>query len=251
MTIKCPIRSSRWIVLFLWGTTLCLTLTGCNKLSHNEERVVGVWEFTGIDATGRIVYRRDHIAVELFPDYEGLNAKWAPRSWGSWRLEGDDIVSEMEAFPIPEMPAVPKRTTRTSIREFHEDKLVREENRSDLLRVVSGFEEYSRFLALFYVVASLVAALACFYAARNSPLRKVFATLTVAAVLALIWSASTLVAELAQNGAVIVSSHSLRRLRLPTEIVRLACVVMFMIGFLRLAFDSRAGRSAKQGPSVP
>ena len=229
------------IKLFQWAGIVCLAVpclltTGCRRLTAAEEKIVGTWEFTGIDASGRVVYRPDHTVVALFPEYDALNARWVPRSWGSWRLDGSEIVSETESLQIPGMPAIPKRVTRTPIREFHEERLVREEGRSDLIRIRSGTEIYSEVLALVYVIASLIALAATIYATRKSSFRKEFILLAAASVFALGWSTSTLVAELAQTGTVLVSASSLRSLRVPTEIARVICILIFIIGFVKLAF---------------
>jgi hypothetical protein len=132
------------------------------------------------------------------------------------------------------------------IREFEQDRLVRADGRSDFYRVQWSVEQqYSQLVALFYVVVSVIALLAAIYAIGNPSFGKTFILLAIAAVFALVWSASTLVVELAQTGTVIVSAFSLRSLRVPTEILRVACIVIFIIGFVRLAYSLRRTGAAK------
>lgn len=114
---------------------IAVSTLSCQRLSPEEQRVVGTWEFSGIDFTNRVVYRSDHSAEELYPRETGLLAKirpWVTLSRGTWRLEGDTIVSVREATDGPLRGK--KRVIRTRILEFHPDKLVRE-GRSSLIRV--------------------------------------------------------------------------------------------------------------------
>lgn len=250
MTTNYRIKLFQWAGIFCLAVP-CLLTTGCRRLTVSEEKIIGTWEFTGIDASGRVVYRRDHTVVELFPEYDALNARWVPRSWGSWRLEGSEIVSETESFQIPGMPQIPKRVNRTIIRDFSDERLVREEGRSDLIRIRAGAEAYFEGLALAYVIAGVIALAAATYAMQNSAFRKEFILLAVAAVFALAWSASTLVAELVQTGTIIMSPASLRSLRIPTEILRVVCILIFLIGFVKLAFALRAKPPTKETMSNP
>jgi hypothetical protein len=233
-----------WVLLF--GVTLGLAVGACQRVSPAEEKVIGIWEFTGLDATGRVVFRRDHTVVDLFTESDSPNARWAPTAWGKWRLEGNEIITDDEVLPIPGYSPRPRRITRIPIRDFEEGRLVRADGRADFNRVRVGIEQYLQILALVYVIASLIAFSASVYAVRNSSLRKEFVVLAVAAVLALVWSTSTLVAELAQTGTVIISAASLRSLRLPTEIFRVACILIFTIGFVKLAFSLRTRTPAKE-----
>ena len=108
----------------------------CQRLSPEEERVVGTWEFTGLDFTNRVVFRRDHSTEELYAREGGLIAKispWAALSRGTWRLEGDTIVTDERPVIGPEPRE--RRVTRIKILEFRPNELVREGNRDPFHRV--------------------------------------------------------------------------------------------------------------------
>ena len=112
-------------------------LVGCYRLSPAEEKVVGTWEFSGVDFTNRLVYRRDHSAEELYRRDDGLWSRiqpWAVLSRGTWRLEGDTIVSEREVV-VDGPVRGEKRVIRSPIAEFRRDELVRADGRSPLKRV--------------------------------------------------------------------------------------------------------------------
>lgn len=234
---------------FLFTVTLGFAVPGCQRVTPSEEKIIGIWEFTGLDATGRVVFRRDHTVIDLFTESDSPNARWAATAWGKWRLEGNEIITDDNALPLPGYSPRPTRVTRMPIRTFEDDRLVRADGRPDFNRVRWGAEQYSQMLALLYLIVSLVSLMTAIYAIRNSSFRGEFLLLAVAAVFALCWSTSTFVADLAQTGAVIMSAVSLRSLRLPTEIFRIIFILIFTIGFVRLAFALRARTSVKEAIS--
>jgi hypothetical protein len=108
----------------------------CQRLSPEEEKVVGTWEFTGLDFTNRVAFHRNHRSEELYIRDGGLLAKispWAVMSRGTWRLEGDTIVTDEQTVIGPEPR--PRRVLRERILEFRANELVREGNRDPLHRV--------------------------------------------------------------------------------------------------------------------
>jgi hypothetical protein len=227
--------------LFRSGFALCALAcaAACHRVSPAEERIIGIWEFTGIDATGRVVFHRDHTVVDLFPDSDAPYV-WGPSASGTWRLEGDEVVTDDQVLPIPGYSPFPRRITRIPIREYHGDRWVREEGRGDFIRATGGVERYSQMLALLYLISSLIALSASIYAIRSSSFRREFVLLAVAAVLALAYSALLLMAELSQTGDVVISFASLRSLKLPREVLKVMCVAVFTMGFVRLAYGLRA-----------
>jgi hypothetical protein len=215
-------------------------MTGCYRVLPEEQKIIGTWEFTGIDATGRVVFRRDHTVVDLFPeDDRSINARWIPLAAGKWRLEGNDIVTEEETLPLRFVPSPTSRTTRITIREFHEDRLEREGERGPFLRVSEVAEHYAEVLALLYVGASFIALLACIYAIRRAQFRNEFSLLGLAALVALAYSSMLLAAELAQTGNLIISPGHLDALKLPREILKLLWIVIVAIAFARFPFALR------------
>ena len=201
-------------------------------------------EFTGLDATGRVVFRRDHKVVDLFSEGDGPNARWVATSWGKWLLEGNEIITDEEML-LPDYSSSERNITRIPVREFEEDRLVRADGRADFMRVKLDAERYSQMVALLYVIASIVAFASIIFAMRNTSFRKEVILLGVTAVVALAWSTSTLVAELAQTGTVIISAASLRALRFPTEILRVVCILVFMIGLVKLIFALRKSEGSQ------
>src|SRR5437588_2987248 len=100
------------------------TLSACNRLSSNEEKIVGTWEAPG-GFGPRCVFNRDHTSAVLFP---GSDGKWTTMSEGRWRLDGNDIVDEHKfTYRAPDPGETPHAFRgRMKILEFQRDKLVME-----------------------------------------------------------------------------------------------------------------------------
>lgn len=241
-------RELRRCGVLLLSITCVAALISCQRVAPAEEKIIGLWEFTGLDATGRVVFRRDHTVVDLFIEGDGVNARWIPTSWGKWRLEGSEIVTDREML-VGDYSSADRQITRLPIREIDEQLLVRADGRPNFTRVSFGIERYSQILALLYLVASGIALLACVYAIRRSSFRKGLILLAVAAAVAVVWSLLNLVADLAQTGSLIVSPASLRSLQLPRELLRVAWLLIFTTGLAKLAFALRARTSAKEAAS--
>lgn len=114
-----------------------LAVATCHRLTPTEQKVVGTWEYTGMDFTNRIVFREDHTVTTLFPDSQ-REEKWVPAVFGTWKLEGDELVTVEQfrnPYPIPGQTPARIETTRMKILEFAPDKLVREKPRAPLIRV--------------------------------------------------------------------------------------------------------------------
>lgn len=214
-----------------------LATASCERITPAESKVIGTWEFTGLDATVRLVFRRDHTVVSLSSQADGSKGKWAPAAWGTWRLEANEIVTDEEVFPIAGYLPKHRQVARVPIRAFEEDRLMRADGRSDFYRVHSN--AYSLLVPFFYLIASIIGFLGSIYGIRHYSLRRVFAWLGLGAAFAIVWSFLTLVAELAERGAVIISPASLDWWKFPTEILRIAFIVIFAIGFVNLAYRLR------------
>jgi hypothetical protein len=118
------------------GFAVAATFVGCCRVSPEEKRVVGTWEFSGIDFTNRVVFHCDHTSEELYMREEGLLAKispWAAGARGTWRLEGDTIVTDEQLLIGPEPRE--RRVTRIKIFKFRPNELVREAGRDPFHRV--------------------------------------------------------------------------------------------------------------------
>jgi hypothetical protein len=232
---------TRYRAAFALLVLLCAS--GCYRNAPEEDKILGTWEFTGIDATGRVVFRRDHKVVHLFPEQDSsTNARWIPLAAGTWRLEGNEIVTDVKTLPLRGVDSPTQRTTRMMVREFHEDRLVREEGRSPFFRVRLVAERYAEILALLYVVASLIALTASIYAILRSSFRNEFVLFGIAVLVALAYSLMLLAAESAQTGNLIISPGALDSLKLPREILKLVWILIVTIAFVRFAFALKMKR---------
>lgn len=220
---------------------LCVGMTfSCQRITNEEAKIVGTWEFTGLDATVRLVLRRDHTIVTLMSPADGYcDQKWAASAWGKWRLDGNEIVTDEEVFAVPGYLSSNRQVARVPIQSVQENRLVRGDGRSDLYRVQPRAQQYSRLLAVLYVFLSGMVFFAMIYGIRTPYLRSECAFLAVAAGFAITWSSLTLVADFGQSGAIIISTSSMRSLLLTTEVARVICLLLFTVGFVKLAFALR------------
>lgn len=244
MITKSPIKCFCNFGAFLCLAALCLAWKTSHPLTPAEEKIIGTWQFSGVDTTGRVVFRRDHTVVELFREDE-IVPKWVAGAAGKWRLEGNEIIAEKEILPIEGMTPFPRRITRTAIREFHEDRLVRGDGRSDLIRVAPDSQLYIRSVVLICIILILAACFMAVRTVRNSSFRQDFIWLAVAGCFALLWCGLRLIGDLAEAGKLIVSVMSVRSLQLATQILGVACLLLLAAGFSKLAFSFALIRKQK------
>jgi hypothetical protein len=67
----------------------------CHRPSA-DERMVGIWQFTGMDATMDYVFKPDH-TFEVWAesmDVEQSKGPWLQMNFGTWKVEGDELVME-------------------------------------------------------------------------------------------------------------------------------------------------------------
>jgi hypothetical protein len=109
------------------------SLSACNRLSPNEQKVVGTWEAPG-GFGPRCIFRADHTSETLFL---GKDGKWVVMSEGTWRLEGNAIDEDFKFIsPAPDPGETPRIFKgRTRVIEFQKDKLVMETLEQSLFRV--------------------------------------------------------------------------------------------------------------------
>jgi hypothetical protein len=229
-------RNWRNCRISLLAIGLLATIASCHRISPAERRIIGIWEFTGLDATGRVVFRSDHKIVDLFRDGDGPEAKWVPTSWGTWRLDGNEIVTDEEML-VGDYSASERRIGRIMIGKFEKDRLKRSDGRPDFYRVHSNAERRSQMSALLYVIGSVIAFSVCIRFAGEKPLfGKAVLILLVAASLAAVWSTARLVTELAQTGTAIVSPAFLSRLAIVSQVFGVAGILVFASGMVGLIF---------------
>jgi hypothetical protein len=110
-----------------------LFVSSCHRITPAEEKLLGTWEWSSIDATGRIEFRRDHTTTTLFY----LDGQWEPVTSGKWRLKANDLLTEQRLLPTSRAPNdAPPRTehARLTIRSVSPNKIVFV-NASDMTRV--------------------------------------------------------------------------------------------------------------------
>jgi hypothetical protein len=222
--------------------TSFLVMISCRRVTLMEEKVVGIWESSGVDATGRIVFRRDHTVINLSPDGHILGVRWIATSKGKWHLDGNEIVTD-EQMLVGDYSPRERRMGRIPIQRFDQKTLVRADGRPDFNRINVEPDLYEQLQALLYVVLSLIAFLGCLYAMQNPLLKKPFFALAIGAALALTWALSLLATELTQTGTVTLSWTSLRCLQWLRLIFMAALIPISTLGFIKLVLAGKA----KQG----
>jgi hypothetical protein len=238
------LRQFRCVGAMLFAAASFL-LVMCQRVNSTDEKIIGTWEYKGFDSISRIVFRRDHVVVVLFPESNSDTSRWEPITWGTWHVEGNEIVTEEEVLPVPSHSPFPKRINRMPIHEFGENVLVREDGSDHFHRVYwSVRQRYSQLLASFYVVLALVALLAIRYASRRFALRKPLILLATATVFGFLWATMTLANELSQTGTLVISPTSLRSLTRLKQSLGVIGILTFAIGCASIALA--ATRPVKQ-----
>jgi hypothetical protein len=116
---------------------LALT-TLADALSPLEQRIVGSWSWRYIEGFGRVVFTADHKVTEGFPpdDKDGRtisDKEFQILRAGTWRLEGDVLVTVMDNAPgrdlirrlaPTEVPPFKKETRRQKIVSIDDKKMV-------------------------------------------------------------------------------------------------------------------------------
>jgi hypothetical protein len=111
--------------------------TACHQESW-DERMVGIWQFSGMDATMDYVFKADHTFELWAPsmDVEQSKGPWLKMDFGNWRIEKDEIVIEYKRPRSPWMKKLEKSSgialpsvTRHRVLLFGLDKIEFREDR--------------------------------------------------------------------------------------------------------------------------
>jgi hypothetical protein len=103
-----------------------------------ERQVVGAWSWTYIEGVGRMIFSADHTVKEGFPPDDKDGRKISDSEFeivqaGTWRLERDVLVTEMDNRPLREMiqrlapselPPLKRETKRRRIVTIDDKKMV-------------------------------------------------------------------------------------------------------------------------------
>ena len=84
-------------------TALALYLASACVRQTPRDRLVGIWQFTGMDATMDYVFKAD-LTYEVWAepmDTTLSKGPWLQMDFGSWKIEGDEIIIESHR-PLPE-----------------------------------------------------------------------------------------------------------------------------------------------------
>jgi hypothetical protein len=77
---------------------LLICPAGCQASRSTEQKLVGSWDFNrSIDSVDTITYEADHT---FFVSVRFQDDRWTD-CWGSWRLEGSEIVRDVTYMKIP------------------------------------------------------------------------------------------------------------------------------------------------------
>jgi hypothetical protein len=104
-------------------------LSACHRLSPTEEKFVGTWSHSSMDATDFQVLGQDHSIIVFFPEDQQDSSKdirvFRVGS-GKWRIEGNDFIQEIDSeLPVfPENTPIPKMVISRKIIDVRHDKIV-------------------------------------------------------------------------------------------------------------------------------
>ena len=89
--------------------------------------MVGIWQFTGIDATMDYVFKSDHTFEIWAPsmDVEQSKGQWLHMGGGTWQVTSSELTMETQRPPSPDPEATPyaKQLDRLKVRRFGTDKI--------------------------------------------------------------------------------------------------------------------------------
>jgi hypothetical protein len=89
-------------VIVLLALALC-GAPACHRQSP-DERMVGIWQFSGMDATMDYVFKADHTFELWAPsmDVEQSKGPWLQMDFGTWHVENDEMIIEYQRPRSPE-----------------------------------------------------------------------------------------------------------------------------------------------------
>jgi hypothetical protein len=215
-------------------------VAGCARVKSPREQVVGIWQFTGMHSTGRVVYRSDGTMVALTAESDDARPVWVPSSVGKWWLEDHTLVTDVEIFIIG---GTTRRVTRSVIASFDDDRLVSGDGHSDSIRVTPIVARWSQVALVLRGIAGLLALGAAIYGASRSHRRWMYLLLGAGGVCMLLACGFGLPEEFAQTGDWLISWSSMEALRLPRDIFQSVAAILFVGAFVWLVFSIRRSKT--------
>lgn len=218
--------------------TVVFVGAACREAKTPREQIVGIWEFTGMHVTGRVVYHVNGRVVNLFPEHETVGSPWVPTGVGKWWIDGNSIVTEVKNLAQSNEPP---RLTRGMV-VITPDKLISADGHSDSIRVAFAEARSSEVALILRGSAGVVICVASFYAAVKSAFRRAFAIIGSGALCLIVSSALSVPREFAQTGDFIISASALRALQVPRDCFESAALLLFAGGLLWLAVSLKKAR---------
>jgi hypothetical protein len=97
-------------------------LAACHRLSPAERSVIGTWRVQEIDGAEYMILGADHSYAFVAEAMPGQLPRNTLVCEGSWRIEGDDLVTECTMASVPESqkgrPGWGKHVERARVGEF-------------------------------------------------------------------------------------------------------------------------------------
>ncbi|MFN2542000.1 MAG: hypothetical protein ABR514_07515, partial [Chthoniobacterales bacterium] len=90
------------------------------RLSPEEAKLVGTWEYVAIDAVGHFTLTAGHRVTLAFPRDDSANAPFRATAWGHWRLDGNEFVYDISNKKL----GIDKQQTRIRLLEIGHDKVI-------------------------------------------------------------------------------------------------------------------------------
>lgn len=225
---------------------LAFSAVACSEGKTPREKSIGIWEFTGMDVTGRVVFRKDGKVINLFPENDTAGSPWIPTGGGKWWMDGNSIVTEVRGFAQKTEP--PRLTRRTFA--FTPNKLLSADGHSDFIRVTPAIARSSEVASILRGLVGLVIFVASIYAAAKSAFRRAFTVIGSGGMNLIVCSVLSVPKEFAQTGDVIISASTIRALQLPRDCFESAALLLVAGGLVWLSISLAGGRVNEKG-SVP
>ena len=91
-----------------------------SRLSPEEAKLVGTWQYVTIDAVGRFTLTATHRVTLAFPRDDSADSPFRATAWGHWRLNGDEFVYDIANKKL----SVEKREIRKRLVDIGRDKVI-------------------------------------------------------------------------------------------------------------------------------
>jgi hypothetical protein len=216
---------------------------GCRGAKTPREQIAGIWEFTGMHITGRVVYRGDGTVINLFPEDDTARSRWVPTGVGKWWIDGNSIVTEVKNLAQMDEPP---RITRAKV-AFTPDKLLSADGHSDSIRVTPAIARSSEIATILRGLAALVIVAYAVTAATKTVFRRAFAIIGAGAACLTASSILAIPQEFAQTGDLVVSAATLRALQVPRDFFESAALVLIAAGVVFLTMSMRREKANREG----